>query len=167
MALACINPLIDEIKSVLFAPEKRRLATAIDQLVDQNEEIRHRSTVQGFMFNGETYIHSRAPMRHKSYPILAWALNEDMERWLKDRKQVQLDEAQIGQMLFKLLYQANDLQEIRDTLPECLVSLVPQLRGMQRKFEQEFLIRHNERDLKQFRKILPKIELYAMASLIY
>lgn len=166
MALACINPLIDEIKSMLFAPENRRLAAAIDQLVDSHDEI-NRDHTMGFMFNGEVYRHSRSNTIYQSWPMLAWALNGDMERWLKDRKQVQLDEAQIGQMLFKLLYQANDLQEIRDTLPECLVSLVPQLRAMQRKFNQEFLIRHNERDLKQFRKILPKIEMYAMASLIY
>jgi hypothetical protein len=166
MALTCINPLIDEIKSTLFAPENRRLATAIDRLVVQNdEECEH--PYKGFLFAGEVYRHSLGNTIYKSWPVLAYALNGDMERWLKDKKQVQLDEAQIGQMLFKLLYQANDLQEIRDTLPECLVSLVPQLRAMPRKFNQEFLIRHNERDLKQFRKILPKIEMYAMASLIY
>jgi hypothetical protein len=167
MARTEIYPLIEGIKVKLFEPEERRLKAGIDRLVEQHEEITGRVHERGFMFSGETYRHSRADLIYKSYPMLTWALNDEMEAWLKDRKAINLDRDQIGQMLFKLLYQANDQQEMRDTLPECVVNLFPSLRGMSRKFNQEFLIRHNERDLKQFRKILPKIELYAMARLIY
>lgn len=166
MALDKTFPFIEAIKKALFVPEERRLTAALDRLVDSHDEINKDHTM-GFSFNGEIYRHSRSSTIYRSWPVLVWALNGEMETWLKDRKAIALDRDQIGQMLFKLLYQANDLQEMRDTLPECLVPIVPDFQGMPRKFNQEFLIRHNERDLKQFRKILPKIELYAISKLIY
>jgi hypothetical protein len=168
MALDNTFPLIDSLKKTLFTPEERRLQGGIDRLVDQaGDDDKQFLLYLGFSFSGDHYRHSRHQVIHKHYPVLPFALNDEMEKWLKDKKAVALDKDQIGQMLFKLLYQANDLQEMRDTLPDCLISLIPTFSGMSRKFEQEFLIRHNPRDLKQFHKILPKIELYAMSKLIY
>lgn len=166
MALRKLNEFLNSLTEVMFQAEYRRLATAIDRLVEQNDEIRKDPT-KGFMFAGEVYRHSTSNTIHKPWPMLAWSLNEEMEGWLKDSRAISLDRAQISQMLFKLTYMANDLQELRDTLPECLVSLVPQFSEMPRKFNQEFLIRHSPRDMKQFKKLLPKIELYAMTKLIY
>jgi hypothetical protein len=163
-----IYPLIEGIKAKLFEPETRRLAKAIDHLVEQHDEI-NRDHTMGFMFGGEVYRHSRSNTIYKSWPMLAWALNEEMEKWLKDRKAVELDRDQIGQMLFRLqsaVLTSDTVQEKRDALPECLVCLVPQFRGLERRFNTRFFLR-TERDIRQYSKILPKIEMYAMASLIY
>lgn len=160
---------IEAIRAKLFEPEERRLKAGIDLLVDQHDELAVNHTM-GFMFNGEIYRHSRAQVIHKSYPMLAWALNEEMEKWLKDRKAVNLDRDQIGQMLFRMqsnvMNSSDNLQERRDALPECLVSLVPQFQGMNRRFNNQFFLK-NERDIRQYSKILPKIEMYAMSKLIY
>ncbi|MFP3645208.1 hypothetical protein [Paraburkholderia sp. SIMBA_054] len=165
-----IYRFIDAIKTKLFEPEERRLKAGIDRLVEQNEEILKDNMTRGFMFAGETYQHSESRMLYKSYPMLAWSLNEEMERWLKDRKAVNLDKDQIGQMLFRLLSHVmlgpDQLQETRDALPECLVPLVPVFQGMSRKFNTQFFLR-SDRDFRQYAKILPKIEMYAMTRLIY
>lgn len=167
-----IYRFIETLKGRLFMPETRRLAIAIDRLIEQNEEILRDNMTRGFMFAGEVYRHSHSNTIYKSYPMLAWDLNPEMERWLKDRKAVDLDRDQIGQMLFRL--QSNVMQsgteyqrqEQRDALPECLIPLVPEFRGIPRRMNVQFFLR-SERDIRQYTKILPKIELYAMASLIY
>jgi hypothetical protein len=161
---------IEAIKSKLFEPEERRLKTAIDRLVERNDSDAEHN-YQGFMFSGEVYRHSRANVLYKSYPMLAWSLNEEMETWLKDQKAVNLDRDQIGQMLFKLQSRViqggeNTMQEMRDALPECLVPLVPRLQNLPRRFNTLFFLQ-GERDLKQYNKLLPKIEMYAMSRLIY
>lgn len=167
MALDGTYSLIADIKDKLFAAEKRRLTTEIDRLCERHSELTDTNSMEGFIFNGETYRHSHSSIVWPRYRMLAWTLNGEMEQWVRDSKQIQMDQDLIGQILFKLLYQANDMQEVRDTLPECLIPLVPELAAMSRQCNQEFLIQHNERDLKQFRKILPKIEMYAMTRLIY
>lgn len=167
MAQDQMYPFIEAIKKALFQAENRRLVAGIDRLVEQDAEMNPGRHEMGFLYSGEIYRHSRSSTIYRSWPLLSWPLNVEMEAWLKDKKILALDRDQIGQILFKLMYQANDLQEMRDTLPECLVSLVPDFQKMPRMHNQEFLIRHNERDLRQFRKLLPKIELYAMSKLIY
>lgn len=163
---------IDPIKEKLFEAEERRLKAGIDRLVEQHDELSEPiKRFMGFMFNGDIYRHSRANLIYKSYPMLDWSLNEEMEAWLKDRKAVQLDKDQIGQMLFRLQSHVMNgsehvVQERRDALPECLVSLVPKFQAMPRNFNIQFFLT-SERDIRQYAKILPKIEMYAMSKLIY
>ena len=92
----------------------------------------------------------------------------EASEFLSDVKKVELDKEQIKQVLFKLLYQANTLQEIRDSLPECLVPLVPEIAKLSRQTDDPtWFIRNDERALKQYKKMLPKIEMYAVSRMIY
>lgn len=165
------SSFIDEIKRRLFEPEARRLQAGINRLVEQNEEIT-KDTKKGFMFSGQVYRHSAPNVIYKSYSSLAWELTDEMNKWLKDSKQVDLDRDQIGQLLFKMQSKVMDsgtdqqTQEHRDALPECLIHLVPEYRGRPRILNVDFFLEPG-RDRRQFAKLLPKIEMYAMASLIY
>lgn len=166
-------PLIEQIKRGLFEPEKRRHTRMIDQLVEQHSEILN-DDLQGFIFNGENYIHTDARIRHRSYRMLAWSLVGDMETFLKDKRQVELDKDQIGQMLLKLQRHVMnagtgsefELQEQRDALPDCLLRFAPQLQKFERRYNINFFLR-SDRDRRQFEKILPKIEMYSVTGLIY
>lgn len=171
MANDALFRFIEQLKDKLFEPEERRLKRGIDRLVEMHEEIKGPSYMT-FMFGGEKYCHSRATTISTVVPMLAWELNEEMEKWLKDRKSVNLDKDQIGQMIFRLqdavmkTGHEQELQERRDALPECLVFLVPGFQSIPRRFNIEFFLR-TERDMRQYQKILPKIEMYAMSKLIY
>lgn len=101
-------------------------------------------------------------------PTLAFELLTEANEFLNDVKKVELDKEQIKQVLFKLLYPTTTLQEIRDALPDCLVPLAPDISKLSRQTDDPtWFIRNDERALKQYRKILPKIEMYAMSRLIY
>lgn len=168
MALPTIQPLIKQLSHKMFEAERRRLETILVQIDKQNREIKGQ-TLQGFMHAGKIYRPKSAPtlaVGAGSYPTLAFALQDQMAELLRDTKEVETDQQLIEQILYKLLYQANDRQEIRDALPECLVQLTD-LNRLNRKLSPGFLNQSDERTYRQFQAILPKIEMYCTTRLLY
>lgn len=164
---------IKAITERLFAPEDRRIDKMIEELNQRNSAIKGKQLF-GFMHLGKRYIpqsckaQAAALRKQQVIPSLAFELIDEASVFINDVKKVESDREQIKQVLFKLLYQANTLQDIRDSLPECLISLVPEVAKMDRRNEDPtWLIRNDHRALKQYAKMLPKIELYAMTRMIY
>lgn len=169
MAIEKLADVIHDLCDLLFEAETRRLDTTVKQLDQSNREIKGNS-LHGFIHGGEIYRPSNAPVRAtrtSDYPTLAFTLCNDAEAFVNDSKTLKADRKLIEQILFKLLYQCNDIQEVRDSLPECLVQLVPGLAKMPRKCTEGFIIRHDPRAHRQYLAVLPKIEFYAMTRLIY
>jgi hypothetical protein len=168
MAVSNLQEVIALISKSLFQAEKRRLAGVIVDLDKQNNEIKHTGQ-QGFLFNGALYRpHNASTIKvGPGIPTLDFSLNKQMNDYLKDAKEIELDEKQIQQILFKLIYKAETLQHLRDTLPECLVALVPDLSGMVRNCPEAFLLEGDERGMAQFKKLKPKIEFYSATRLLY
>lgn len=169
MAIHNLTQIIEGLSKVLFEAEYRRLESSVKRLDQQNREIlRHVSS--GFMHNGVLYRPKDAAtiaVGAGANPPLAWELLGSMNEFLADRKVIQTDQKLIEQTLYTLLYQCNDGQELRDSLPECLVSLVPALQSLNRCCNEGFIIRHDERAHRQYLKILPKIEFYSATRLMY
>lgn len=90
-----------------------------------------------------------------------------MQTHLKDRVAVKLDRDQIRQILHKLLDVCLHMEHVRDALPECLVSLVPDLAKMPRKLPQERFLQVDARLKRQFLMLLPKMEMYAVSRFLY
>lgn len=163
---------IEAISKQLFAAENRRIDRMIEDLNRKNSEIK-KKTFFGFMHMGARYIPESckaqaAALRRQPMPTLAFELLAEANEFLNDVKKVELDKEQIKQVLFKLLYPTTTLQEIRDALPDCLVPIAPEISKLSRQTDDPtWFIRNDERALKQYRKILPKIEMYAMSRLIY
>lgn len=163
---------IEAISQRLFAAEDRRINLMVEELNRKNSEIK-KKVLFGFMHLGQRYVPEQyrvhnAALKRQPMPTLAFELLAEANSFTTDIKKVQLDKDQIRQVLFKLLYPATTLQEIRDSLPECLVPLVPELSRMGRQNDDPtWFIRDDERAMKQYRKILPKIEMYAMSRMIY
>uniref|UniRef100_A0AAU6VZJ5 Uncharacterized protein n=1 Tax=Pseudomonas phage Arace01 TaxID=3138526 RepID=A0AAU6VZJ5_9VIRU len=169
MAVSNTAEIIKIISDELFKAEFRRLDGEVTRISRLNREAV--PTVNwSFMYNGKVYQPSDSPTI-KSGPGsstgLAFSLTPVMEDYLSDLNTVMKDKKQIEMMLYKLIYQCIDIQEVRDALPDCLVSLVPQLERIPRKLNQLFLIRHDERTLRQFEAILPTMEFYSVSRLMY
>jgi hypothetical protein len=56
---------------------------------------------------------------------------------------------------------------MRDSLPEYLVPIVPEFEGLSRQQPELWSILENERALRQYREIEPKIEMYVAVRLVY
>ena len=149
----------------LFEAEKRRLQTSIDRLVEQHQEITN-DTRTGFMYNGVYFRHSKTKTIER-LPMLAWDLNDAMSAHLKDEAAVMLDCQQIRQTLFKLMSVATSEQQLRDVLPDCIVSLVPELDRVPRQDPVELLIEHDTRLFRQYTKMLPKMQMYTVSRILY
>jgi hypothetical protein len=167
---------LDAIMKRLFEPEARRIDNHIKKLTEKNIALKG-GLLLGFIHLGEVYLpkeneplykatsHS---LRGKSVQPLAFELIQEASDFISDIKKLNLDKAQIKQVLFHQIINACNLQEIRDALPECIVPLMPELKGLNRQLtDPTYWIRSDPRAVKEFNRMLPKIEFYAMTRMIY
>lgn len=151
----------------LFEAEHRRLDRGIAKLIERNNEIKSVSFA-GYLYYGEYYTAKGFNLSQGTTKIiLDDSLNEEMEWHLKDATMVKMDEQLISQMIFKLTRDCGTLQELRDTLPDCLGELIPALKLFDRHDEQGCSLKQDVRGSRQFLDILPKIEMYSAARLLY
>lgn len=169
MALRSAHSIIQPLMNKLFEPEGRRLQTWIDQLCKKNAEIKNLVEPVGFMYSGRWYRPSHQ-LRPGKYPkvqlhISLWPEISNLHR---DIGIVKNDKQFIGQTLAQLLARCNDLQDVRDTLPECLVPFADDwITSFARTRPEAFTIEGNERALRQYERVLPKMEVYSMSRLLF
>lgn len=157
---------------VLFKADDRRIATTVQQLNMQNSEIK-KQNFHGFIHHGVRFIDPRyerikVSLAKRPLPTLALQLMPELRLFDKDRNKVEADKSQIRQALVPLMINALDEQDIRDSLPDCVVSLIPQLSKLPR--QRQRITTHIASDsyaMKAFEKALPLIEQYSVAALIY
>lgn len=169
MLLNTISEILDEILSYLFQGEYRRLGAWVNRLVRENAEAYGDSNLQGFVHNGVVYkptdlkLPNQAVKRRGLHP----SVMPTMDAYLRDVYLLMNDKAFIRQALFKVIDGCDNPQELRDALPNCLADAVACTRGLDRRGEMAFTIRDNARAMRDFEKILPRIEMYAAARLLY
>lgn len=159
--------LIQHMINELFVAEKRRLDKAIADLIRQNNEL---CAVQasGFYYYGEYYTaegFTSVPGTKK--PTLHDSLVDQIDWHIKDAATIADDKRLIGQILFKLADPCETLQDLRDSLPDCLAATVPALANLPRHNEVGWSIRQDTRASRQFQKLYDKIEMYSAARLMY
>ena len=164
MHLVGLFEMVRSLTDKLTKADYRRIAASIDLMVEKHQEVSNDARM-GFMYNGVCYRHSKARVIER-LPMLAYSLCDEMNLILKDKEQVDLEKQQIGQILGQLIKNVASLQDLRNAIPDCLAALVPELANMQRQVEVESLI-EDERLLRQYRKILPVIEVYSVGHLMY
>jgi hypothetical protein len=159
--------LIQHLLTELFIAEKRRLDKSVAALIRQNNEL---SGVQaaGFLYYGEYYTAEGFRTFSAGNKITLHDSLTDKIKWhLKDAKTVADDERLIGQVIFRLIGPCETLQDMRDSLPDCLAAMIPELAKRPRHNQQGWSLRQDTRGSRQFEKILPKIEMYSAARLLY
>lgn len=159
--------ICNNLLKALFEPEDRRLDLCVQSLDSANREIRKHAK-WGFMHMGQVFIPNNAPYKREgSYPPLDFSLSRQGNAFLKDVAQVSNDSQAIKQMMVLLLKPCTSLQEMRDALPETLTSMVPEFRGLTRLNDVAFTIRDDVRAMRQFNKLLDKIDFYVATQFIY
>lgn len=157
--------IINHLISNLFTAEDRRLKKALEILCKKNEEA-YGKQLDGFLFQGDFYTPAGIAKHPKFKKVLHFSLNEEMSFYYSDFKCIERDKERIQQMLVKLVGKAETLQMMRDTLPDCLATMLPALNEYNRQGDVGCTL-ENQRDRDQLKQILPKIEMYSVTRLIY
>lgn len=164
-----VNQIISALIEKLFEPEKRRLAATINDLNASNKRLK-KLQFDGFLYGGKVYrpsgVSTVVMSAGQANAGLDFSLNHVMESWLRDQKIILDDQAFIKQMLFRLLKPCQSGHQVRNALPECLVGLAG-LGDSTRTDPMGFTLEGDERALRQFAKLLEKMELYAVTRLLY
>ena len=161
--------VVDSIVHQLFLPEERRHLSTIDRLVVENAQLGDERR-PAFIFQGTVYQASSEKGRiSRGYrvPSLHALLVPKMMEFLVDVSAVRRDKQMIYQAITRLVKTATNGQHLRDALPDCLVQFVPEIAQLPRKNAFFQVHSGDARFLGQLQKILPTIEMYSAASLLY
>lgn len=159
--------IIQQMLGDLFAAEKRRLDKAIANLIRQNNEIKSVSAA-GFLYQGDFYTAEGFQQVMGAQKVtLHDSLTDQIDWHINDANTIATDQQQIGQIIYKLTQGCETLQEIRDTLPNCLAEMIETVNKLPRHNEPGCSLSSDIRGSRQFQKMLPKIEMYAACRLLY
>ncbi|MDR5839302.1 hypothetical protein [Caballeronia sp. LZ034LL] len=162
---------VDQVVHQLFEPEGRRLQSIVDRIVEENDALRAKEgkfSAESFKFYGRGYRKS-TPFQiwGDDFPELYPELEPKMFAYLEDEKNILRDRQQIDQALAKYLLGFTSDQNVRDRMPDTLVSLVPSWNNMPRVQSWEEATGLSVQAIKRSQKTLEKIAVYAAARLIY
>lgn len=165
------HKLIDSIINKLFENDKEVLDNQIVELT-QNNNIKKNNTYMGFRHMGKTFISKgHAPFRNRGkqsiLPSLAFELATAGTKIVQQTNDLERDEKEIRQILFKLLDHCICKQNVRDSLPEPVVQLFPDLASMPRISTVAHYMDKDKLTRNEFDRLLPKIEAYAISKLFY
>lgn len=162
--------IIDKIISKLFENDKETLQNQVNELTQSNN-IKKNSTYMGFRHMGKTFlsqIHvNRTKGRQSILPSLAFELATEGTKIVQQTNNLERDEKEIRQILFKLLDHCICKQNIRDSLPEPVVQLFPDIACMPRIAPVAHYMDKDKLTVNEFNRLLPKIEAYAISKLFY
>jgi hypothetical protein len=162
-----LHEIIKVIVDTIFKAEERRIQAWTDRLCRANQEFH--PGCQMFFWGNRWFrlsnVAGNVPLKHRK-PLHS-SLCEDADNLLKDAQLVDNDKAFVKQTIFSLLEPCKDVQDIRDTLPEYLVDVVQWKQSLSRTRPAAFTIQNNERALRQYEKMLPLLQVYSTARLIY
>lgn len=163
---------LDHIIERLFEADTRRLGTMITNLNENNCRLKGQ-VVFGFMHKGHRFIDPRFSSQAKALakekmPTLSLQLHGEVVQFDRDREKIEFDKNRIRQALMPLLQGRLTLQEVRDALPDCVVSMIPILKPLPRTLpDNTSLIAHDLTAMKAYEKTLPLMQAYSVAALIY
>lgn len=163
--MATKSQVIDAFVKALFEPEGRRIERMVTELDKTNREV-SQSGMWGFMWNGQPFLPSCAPHRPNRFQTLHFSLRHEGDALLKDMKIVEDDKKMIRQMLNLLVKNVDTVEEVRNALPDAVVEMSREMYSYPRTREAGYTLQ-DDRQQRQFIKMLDKIEFYAATRLMY
>ena len=162
-----INTLIDHLIARLFERENVRLKKKELELVSENRKVSSEH-YDGFFYQGRFYTDLDRMLASKGIKSgLHPSLVPSMERHLQDQKTVDFDRLRVKQALALVLRDVRTAQDLRDALPNQLVSMIDQIKSMERSRPEGFTLMADPRKYKQYQQLREKIEFYTSAQLLY
>lgn len=153
---------------ILFEGEIRRLTKMLDELVVGNDRLHQSAPSAGFLFNGKFHKRSnasRAPLAGERH-TLHEELWDPMAEYLRDTAAVMTDIQMVNQMAHRLVGPCQNMQDLRDALPDCLAALSEEIYALERTRPEAWTIT-DDRGMRQFQKIKPLMEMYSGTRLLY
>lgn len=160
--------IIDQIIEKMFGRYRDEFRRTIESLCDRMGRDEQGNPSIGFIYNGKWIPRPLAKQviwKNWSRPGLPYHLLPEMDKAAKEQDVMDNDRKQINQLLVKLIYQCNDVAEIRDALPDCLW-IYAGFSSHQRMFNQEHFFWNDKRVAADMHRLLPRIEFYLGMSLI-
>ena len=155
------------ITDALEVAETRRLTKVMDEIIERNMELTP-TPIMGFIHQGLSYRHTQAPMGKVIYPELHVQLTDDMSSYLTSKGNIKSDLQLISQALFPIIRLSTSQQDLRDGLPDCLVStLMLDVAKLPRTRPPAFMLEEGSRAHQTYQRVLPKIEFFTAARLLY
>lgn len=152
--------------NTLFEREEAFLTKRYNALIVQNVALG--GSTDGFRHMGVIYSQLTGPGRQRgSYGTLHRSLIPEVGTFLDDRKAIDNDKDRVKMALSLVLRDCQTFQDIRDALPNGVVDLIPECRGLVRTREQAFTLADNPRSYTQYMAIREKIEFYVASRLLY
>lgn len=159
--------LVEDIISFLAEPELKRLKAINDQIVEANREVT-KNPALAVMHQGFLFRHSEAPKGKHTWPALDHSLTREANGYMENAKNVARELQIIKQGLLTLLKDLLLIQDIRDALPECLVRALPHaFNNLPRTREEAWNLDRESRAYRNYEKMIPKIEFFTAARMIY
>lgn len=164
-----MNSWIDTVLHFIFFTEENQYTKQVEQLIELNK-IAKNNNIAGFIHMGERYGSIPAPVRGQSrqaFPSLDFSLSSEGNKLVSYRRKIESDKKQIKQLLIKLMATCESKQDVRDSIPECVIYHMKDLAILPRTRPVTWAIQHDPRALREYELIHPKIALYTVMHLLY
>lgn len=170
--------LAEQINDHLFAKEIQRINNLADILVTKNNELKQQD-FHGFMLANNTFYHSRSknlPIRNRTKTTLHIKLINESNKFQSEITQLGNEKRRIYQTIIQLLQGVENIEQLRDALPDCLHPFLFQLYpdyvtilSQPRQHPDGYLLLQNnssDRQYRQYQKMLPIIHSYVAISML-
>ena len=164
------NEVVEHIVGTLFNAEYNRLDRQTAELLSRNNALLKRDDqLCGFLVNGVFFKPKNSGRDYEGKTrVLELELLEEGNQLLKDTQEVARYRQAIKQGLVHLIWNCQNFQDLRDALPDFLKdSLTREIAALPRTREPAWSIKDNPRAMKQYLKILPKLEFYSATRLLF
>lgn len=157
--------------SKLFMAEDRRIDKIIEDLTNENNSIIKRNAL-GFIHEGEFYFpreNRNILPTNKDRPALSFKLAGRAFKFTQEKQAYEIDVKLISQTLYRLSSESRNAQDFWDAMPECVKGFIdnPDLKKLPRTRECTYQIQGDEMAMRQYHRILPKMEFYSVTNMIY
>lgn len=158
--------VIQRVTADLFTPETTRLGKNIAELVKLNNQALG-MMLDGFLWEGDWYTAPDTPSSRSPKHSLHRSLEDRMYAHIRDADTVETDRHKVSQILYKVMLASKTPQVLRDSLPNSVVDLLPNLKEIPRVEQPGCCFAPGSNERKQFDKIAPKLDQYAAGKFFY
>lgn len=168
MVNSWVNNLVDGLISNLMAADNKRVAKMLNALIDDNDAKLNGYSMMCFRHGEITYYHEEYQRSGFSSPYMTPILHNDLrDRFgvIEQERLILKEHTQkIKQILTVLLKGVRDHQMLRDLLPDCMSQYV--IPHRERFMPQHLVWQLNDRQIREYREILPLIQMYSASSIL-
>ena len=160
--------LVNGLVSNLMATDNKRVAAMLNALIDDNDTKLNGYTTMCFRHGEVMYYHEEYQRSGFSNTYMTPILHKDLRDRFEviERERLILKEhtQKIKQILTVLLKGVRDHQMLRDLLPDCMSQYV--IPHKERHMPQHLVWQLNDRQIREYREILPLIQMYSASSIL-